>query len=343
MPRNLPLLIQFTVSDYAKKKIKPMNGLEKEELKKQCLRLFHCVTINDSLVLMDIYAEALYQLIMRHREEPVYNQADADAKMVVQMMFTKTLHLKNIAEGITYNSKDGTHLNRIVDPTIVASMIRNIFETVGMFNLIYRHTKNKDEKTILYSLWVYSGLKYRQRFEKQASTEDNVKKVEKEKQQLKILKKSIENTELYKKLDEKNQAVVQNKIKDKSYLLRFEKNKAISLHWQQLTETIGFKTDLYDNIYTYFSLYSHPSNVAVFQFSDMFNKVDLPFLKLTNSNLIHYFGLTSVFIADYLKLFPSAQSTFDSLNIRDQIVINFYNIFLRGHDYSINDSWKLIN
>lgn len=287
---------------------------------------------------MDIYAEVLYQLIMKHHEEPVYNQADADAKMVAQMMLTKTLHLKNIAEGITYNSKDGTHLNRIVDPTIVASMIWNIFETVGMFNLIYRHTKNNDEKTILYCLWVYSGLKYRQRFEGNASTEENIEKMEDEKQQLKILIESIENTELYKNLDEKDQNIVQKKIRDKSYLIRFEKNKAIPMHWQQLTETIGFKTDLYDNIYTYFSLYSHPSNVAVFQFSDMFNKEDAPFLKLTNSNLLHYFRLTSIFIADYLKLFPSAKSTFDSLNIRDQIVINFHNTFLRGYDYSINDS-----
>jgi hypothetical protein len=75
----------------------------------------------------------------------------------------------------------------------------------------------------------------------------------------------------------------------------------------------------------------------------MFNREDAPFLELTNSNLLHYFGLTSVFIADYLKLFPTAQATFDSLNIRDQIVINFHNTFLRGYDYSINDTWKIVN
>ena len=71
-----------------------MNGLEKEELRKQCSRLFFCKTINDSFELMDIFAEVLYQLMMKHHKEPVYNQADADAKMIVQMMLTKTLHLK---------------------------------------------------------------------------------------------------------------------------------------------------------------------------------------------------------------------------------------------------------
>jgi hypothetical protein len=320
-----------------------MNEFEKNKLRKECLKLFFCKTINDSFELIDIYTEFLYQIIMKHHKEPVYNYADADAKMVVQMMLTKTLHLKKIAEGISYNSKDGTHLNRIVDPTIVASLIRNIFETVGMFNLIYRHTKSNDEKIILYCLWVYSGLKYRQRFEQFASTEENIEKMEDEKKQLSNLINSIKETDLYKSLDEKSRKIVNKKIKDKSYLLRFDNKKAIPLHWQELTKTIGFKTNMYDSIYTYFSLYSHPSNVAVFQFSDMFNKGDQTFLKLTNSNLLHYFGLTSVFIADYLKLFPSAQSTFDSLNIRDQIVINFHNTFLRGDEYSINDFSKIVN
>ena len=320
-----------------------MNELKIAELRKECSKLFFCNTINDSFELIDIYTEFLYQIIMKHHKEPVYNHADADAKMVVQMMLTKTLHLKNIAKGISYNSKDGTHLNRIVDPTIVASLIRNIFETIGMFNLIYRHTKTNDEKTILYCLWVYSGLKYRQRFERFASTEANIEKMEDEKQQLNKLVSTIEETDLYKSLDEKNQKIIKRKIKDKSYLVKFENKKVVPLHWQELTKTIGFKTDLYDNIYTYFSLYSHPSNVAVFQFSDMFNKEDEIYLKLTNSNLLHYFGLTSVFIADYLKLFPSAQSTFDSLDIRDQIVINFHNTFLRGYEYSINDSWEIVN
>lgn len=255
-----------------------LTDFEKKELRNDCSRLFYCDIIKDSLELMDIYAKFLYQTIIRHHKEPVHNYADADAKMVVQMMFTKTLHLKNIVEGISFDSVYGTSLNNIVDPTIVASLIRNIYETVGMFNLIYRNTKTDDEKTILYCLWVYSGLKYRQRFEKFTSSEENIEKIESEKKQLKNLINTIEETELYKKLDEKNKKIIKRKIKDKNYLIEFNNLTVVPLHWQELTKTIGIKTDLYDSIYTYFSLYSHPSNVAVFQFSDMFNKKDETFM-----------------------------------------------------------------
>ena len=319
-----------------------MTDLERNKLRNECSRFLMCKTLNDSLELIDIYTEFLYQIIMKHHKEPVESYADADAKMVVQMMLTKTLHLKNIVSGITYNSSDGTSLNRIVDPTIVAALIRNIYETIGMFNLIYRNADKGDEKTILYNLWVYSGLKYRQRFEQFATIDENVEKLENEKQQLEKLKAAITETDLYKSLDEENQKRIKKKIKDKSYLLKFDGTTVVPLHWQELTKTIGIKTDLFDNIYTYFSLYSHPSNVAVFQFSDMFNRDDEVFKILTNTNLRYYFSLTSIFIADLINLFPSVQETFNGQNLRDQIVINFHNTFHRRYDYSINDSWKLL-
>src|SRR5436190_2206299 len=132
----------------------------KEKLRKECFRFFYCESINDSYELMDIYSDLLLKMINNHHQEPVYSQADADAKMVLQMMLTKTLHLRNAVNGVSYQAKGGLELNKIIDPTIVAALIRNLYETVGMFNLIYRNTKTQDEKTILYNLWVHSGLQF---------------------------------------------------------------------------------------------------------------------------------------------------------------------------------------
>jgi len=139
--------------------------MTKEELRKECSRLFACKTIADSNDLLDIYSEFLFQSVQNHHQEAVYTQAEADAKLVIQMMLTKVLHLKSVIAGISFKAKDGSVLNKIIDPTIVASLIRNIYETAAMFNLIYRNTKSKEEREVLYLLWVHSGLKYRQRFE----------------------------------------------------------------------------------------------------------------------------------------------------------------------------------
>lgn len=145
---------------------------------------------------------------------------------------------------------------------------------------------------------------------------------------------------MYLKLDERNKGKIQNRIKEKEYLIRFDKTDVIFLHWHELTETMKIKSGLLENIYSYFSQYSHPSNVSVFQFANMFDRGEEAFRELTIFNLKIAFCMFSIFIADYIILFPSVQKTYDSLDIRDQIAINFYNTFARSQDYSINDSWK---
>lgn len=313
---------------------------DKENLRKECSRLFGCDTLKDSFELMDVYIELLFEIVKNHHEEPVYNQADGEAKLVMQMVMTKSLNLRNVVEGISYQAKDGTKLNKIIDPTIVACLLRNIYEIVSMFNLIYRSTKTPDEKKILYNMWVHSGLKYRQRFESAITTEENQQKFEDEKAILEHLVTEIEATELYSQLDEKNKNKIETRLNKKEYLMRFDDKEVIFLHWQELTKVMQIRPGLFDNIYNYFSLYAHPSNVSVFQFADMFKKDNEEFIFMTNFNLRYFFALTSIFIADYITVFPTTKNTFESMDIRDQIVINFHNILFRGKDYSINDSAK---
>ena len=111
-------------------------------------------TISDSLELADIFLEYFFKILVDHHDDKVYSQADADAKMINQMMFTKLTHLKRIIEGIGFESKEGKKLNAIIDPTIVVSLVRNIYESVALFNLIFVYTlaqimnKNLKTKTI---------------------------------------------------------------------------------------------------------------------------------------------------------------------------------------------------
>lgn len=270
----------------------------KIKLRMECEPLFKCATLNDSCELIDIYSEFLFQAVKNHHHEPVYTKANADAKIILQMVMTKALHLRSIVNGITYKDRDGTTLNKIVDPTIVASLIRNLYETVGLFNLIYRSTKTHDEKTILYCLWFHSGLMYRQRFESAITTQENQNKFDGDKKTLAELVQIIEGTELFKQLDEKNQTKIRTRLKQKEYLMMFDDKEVVFLHWHELTKVMKCNEGVLDEMYTYFSQYSHPSNVAVFQFANLFKKGEEEFLRMTNFNLKYFFFLTSIFIAD---------------------------------------------
>lgn len=309
-------------------------------LRAEYMRLNKLSTIEDCLDLFDIFLEYLWNVIQVHHEDMVYSYANKDAKMLNQMMFTKLSHLRKIVEGIDYTAINGDQLNNIVDPTIVASLTRNIFETASVFNLIYRNTKSDDEKAIIYGLWVSSGLKYRQRFQSAATTPENIQKIEDDRKQIDQIEKEIKDTELYKSLDEKNQQKIDDKIKKRDFKIRLDGKEVVYLTWQDMCDIMGLHSNIFDNIYTYFSLYAHPSQVAVFQFESMFSKENEEFKQLTTTNMKYCFSLMSVFVADYVSLFPEVKNTFEKLEIHKQIAINAYNKLLRDDSYSINDAWK---
>lgn len=311
--------------------------MDKIQLRQECKRLLTGETLADCHNLLDIYTKFFFEAIMNHHEENTESSRIHDAKIILQMMLTKALNLKKSINGISYQTPNGSFLNNIIDPTIIASLIRNIFETAAMFNLIYIKPKTDDEKEIMYLLWVSAGLKYRQRFEVSAKTEESQKKIIEEKEEIDEIARKIKENQLYKSLDPKDQTKIDNKLKEKDYQMYFDDLKVKYVSWQETVSLMGIKDSILPNIYTYFSLYSHPSNVSVFQFAGMFEKGKEAYPEITNFNLKVTFFMFSIFIGDYIKLFPTVLKTFEKLNLVEQIAINFHNTIARGYTYSIND------
>jgi hypothetical protein len=314
--------------------------MTKNELRLECARLVNCENLTDTADVLNIFSEFMFKAIKNHHLEGVGSQEDANAKIILQMMFTKILHLKQLISGLSYVAEDSSCLNLIIDPTIIGSATRNIYETVSMFNLIYRNTQTNEEKLVLHAMWVHAGLMFRQKFKSVLSSTESTKKFADDKLLMTEIVTLIEETDLYKGLSDHDKNKIQTRLKEKEYLMRFENNKVKFLHWHDLVEVMGLEIKRFSQIYTYLSFYSHPSYVAVFQFSDIFNPSNEEFSELSNFNLKYALSLTSVFIADFINLFPSTLRTFETLKRSEQIAIDFLNTIARDEKYSINDKWK---
>lgn len=178
---------------------------EKELLTMECSSCaFRCESLKETDELIDIYIDLLFKIVQRHHSLFIIS-------LVLMLKSLFMLDDKNyvlkVCSGISYESNDGSKMDQIIDPTSIACLVRNVYETVGMFNLIYQHSKSKDEKTILYCLWVHSGLQYRQRFAGVATSDQNKKKMEGDIQTIKDLINKIEATSstdsLMKKIEKK--------------------------------------------------------------------------------------------------------------------------------------------
>ncbi len=309
-----------------------------DHLRSEYLRLGNARSIDDCIELIDIFCNFLITVIHENRINP-NNIVEGEATLIFQMIMSKTLCIKSILKGVSFSSKKNISI-KIIDPSVLAVLIRNTYETVSMFNLIYRVNNAGDERTIVYNLWSIAGLKYRQRFEHVINSEETAHKFQTEQETISSLILEIEGTALYQSLDEWDKEKVKHQIKKKDYLIRFENSKVIVLHWQELCNTMGCNEDFFKTIYTYFSLYAHPSNVSVFQFGEMFHEGMQESIGMANLNMQYFFMFLSIFISDYIELFPKILETFNRLELLDQLLINSHNIVARGLEYSINDSYK---
>jgi len=315
--------------------------MNQEQMREEVMRFNQANDIATNAKFLDLYIQCFFDIVTKHHQDEVRSYPKADAKMILQMLFSKLIHLRKILEGVTFVNKEGKQLiNPIIDPTIVTSLVRSIYEQVCLFNLIYDSTDTEEKMNIVYYLWVSAGLKYRQRFEGVVTTAKNQKKVEEEKKEIEKLKEAIENTQTYKDLDERNQNKIQTKLREKDYKIKIEGGNVRFLSWQDISKEFITKSNFFDRMYTYFSLYAHPSQVSVFQFGEMFKVGDEAFKGITVFNIRLCLALMSVFIGDYLRLFPEVKTTFEDRPEIDQIMLNFYNRMLRGDEKSISEVWK---
>lgn len=128
-------------------------------------------------------------------------------------------------------------------------------------------------------------------------------------------------------------------LKKNKYLFHLNGSDVTCLKWDEIMQLMCYGSS-HNILYNYYSQYTHPSQFTVSQFSNMLMIDNELFLKKVCFDIWITAESLSMFIADYIFLFPSVLNTFEKLDNLGQNVINSYNVFARGTPYSINDSWN---
>ena len=123
--------------------------MDLDKLRSEVLRLNDANDIPTIQEYLEFFIQCFYDLVKNHHEDKVFSTDKADAKLVLQMMSMKLLHLnKLLKEEPFLNSKGATLLPPIIDPTIVSTLVRNFYEAVCMFNIVYDVPDTEDKKKI---------------------------------------------------------------------------------------------------------------------------------------------------------------------------------------------------
>ncbi len=303
----------------------------------------HRMNMDDSLeVMVEVHThitDSAFALIRLHGNDPRDKPINHDANLLLQMTALKSTSLKPMALPKDYKvSADGTTVRGINDPFGMLCIVRSQMEAFCTFNNMFINSDSQLDRQLKYDLWVLAGLKYRQRFPVEQT--EHVKKKEKEAKEIEQIANSIKSGNIYASLSDDGRKMIDQLIKTKEWKLKLHGDKIRVLKWHEALTDSG-ANDLLEEKYTFLSLGTHPSNVSVFQFGQMFVKQEHTFT--ARMALLYSCIFLSLFIRDYVTYFKLHDTHFKSLPVQNQMLVNWYNRAFRGKEYQVNDALSFLD
>jgi hypothetical protein len=265
------------------------------------------------------------------------NTLEKEAYILYSLIVLKCESIFTLSGGKAHkNSINNVETRITFDPFSIWPIVRSQFEAYCTFYLIFIQPKEDNERQLFYNLWVLSGLNYRQRF--MSEFPENKIKKEEETQTIEQIKRDILNNQFYISLDSKNKKFFDERIKHREWQCYFDGINIKKAGFEDLAILAGMKSSMVENLYSYLSLSSHPSNVSVFQFRDLY-KLDqdrqMTFDALELSKNFAAFAIT-----DFAKTNKHSKKSFESLPETYQAFINMINSVFRSEEYSVNQIQK---
>lgn len=253
----------------------------------------------------------------------------SELRCIMQMMFTKGVTLRKMMDGFSYHQVN-VHLNTITDHTILHTIVRTMFEALMGFELVNRIPDTEDKHTIIYNVYCAASLTSRLKMFTEDAEERYAERFREERDSIDFCKKSIEDTELYSRLDADSRKLIKESIRRGEYQLIIDEQEHVKrVGWDDVRMYCNLGTKNLHGMYRYLCNMAHPSYYSLLQFKDSYKGDSPEFYNLAISASKHALVCMSVFIMDYMLVFPDTQHTFEELDIETQFMICMYNDIMR--------------
>ncbi len=287
-------------------------------------------TIDDCKQYLRVILDFYFDVIKSPEGRKATSYIEDDRNIWMQTLFSEGFHFLSLLDGVGYN-KGIDRLNPIVDPSVLFSVARRIYESVIAFELLFVIPDSEDKKVILYNLFMAHGLSERLKNIDEEMRSHNPERVAEEQKDIDECLKEIEGTDLYSELDQQTKNIIKNAFGKKFRYIFKEDNSLEFVNYYDADKLLGIKNNMLKGTYSYFSLHGHPSYVSIFQFRDAFkndSRADISLMAPHATQCVLAF--MSFFIVDYMKLVPEIKTMFDKLEEPRRFAIGMYEDAMRG-------------
>jgi hypothetical protein len=288
-------------------------------------------TIDECTQYLKVMLDFYYELIMSPECSIVTTQIEDDRNIWLQTMFSKGCQFVSLLDGVGY-SKGISHLNPIIDFSILFTIARNVYESLIAFEILFVIPKTEEQQTIVYNLFMAHGLHERLKNLDEDIQKLNPERMKSEQEDIDECKRAIEETVLYKKMNLQEKNVIKNAFGNKFRYIFKDDNTIELINYDKAYVLLNINENLFNRIYSLFSLHSHPSYLSLIQFRDAFKdeyRADIHMAKHATQCILSFM---SIFIIDYMKLNPNAKTLYDNLDYPRRFAIGMYEDAMRGEN-----------
>ena len=304
---------------------------EKQLTIEEVQRFIQLDTIDDCKKYLCVMLDFYFDVIKSPEGHKATSSFEDERNIWLQTMFSKGCQFTSLLDGVGY-SKGTIRLKPIIDFSILFTIARSVYESLIAFELLFVLPKTDDQQTIVYNLFMAQGLSERLKDLDEEMRSHNPTRVQEEQNDIDDCRKAIEDTELYKTLDKQTKATIDYALgngKKFRYIFK-EDNTMEFIQYEKAYTLLNVKENLFNNLYSFFSLHGHPSYLSLIQFRDAFKdeyRADKEMAKHATQCILSFM---SIFIVDYMKLVPEIKAMYDKLEEPRRFAIGMYEDAMRG-------------
>ena len=141
--------------EFSEEQLKKLSVLFEEKVEKELTieevrKFVQLDTIDDCKQYLRVMLDFFFEVFKSPEGRKAMSSLEDERNIWLQTIFSKSCHFLYLLDGVGYNN-GSNHLNPIIDPSVLFTIARRIYESVIAFELLFVIPSTEDEQTILYN------------------------------------------------------------------------------------------------------------------------------------------------------------------------------------------------
>lgn len=299
-----------------------------------CLMTHDIVTLKS---ILDSMLHSMLTLSKSMRDKKVRHEYDNYANLMFQMIFSKAIYFRRNID--TVRVQDGEDCLLYDDPAVILNLVRQLYEAICTFAIVFCIPNTPDKRMILYNIYVITGLRKRSNFNYEANPEAAKKKLSLDKEEIDSKIKEIENSDFFSQLNDKNKKQLRKYMEGYDFppfVLSDDYEVSEKIKFENIPNFLNVKDIIIRDQYRYLCTHAHSSFYSLLQFSQWYElngdeRKAYEDIISTQTKFVCF--MISVAVDEFIKRFPELLKIKMSFKEEERQILDLYNYVVRNKEH----------